>query len=288
MTNELEVLGLFLEEYDKAKEKIRAERMMKRELIKMNDIYIVGEKTSIHVFEGDKLVDIYTKETGVPKFVEMDIQTEAESRDKVKINIDMNDGDILDKDWARDRNREIETEVDILREQISILTTYYSDKGEHIEAIEDLIKDLLEERDKNTFKYGLAGEKFNRLYKEKNGVDTDGDFVFSDEELTNTRLLVRDYSHKPNGNEARFKKITKEMVELYSRKNTDYGGSFDQSLDEDGLLVAKIKFKDKLNRFSQLIDNEALVYDETMRDTLIDLGNYAIMTLMWLDENATD
>ena len=73
MTNELEVLGLFLEEYDKAKEKVRAERMMKRELIKMNDIFVT-DKTSIHVFEGDELVGIYTKETGVPKFVEMDIQ----------------------------------------------------------------------------------------------------------------------------------------------------------------------------------------------------------------------
>ena len=113
------------------------------------------------------------------------------------------------------------------------------------------------------------------IHGSKDGADRDGDI-----------LMPKDYSHKPNGDEARFKKITKEMVDLYSRKNTDYGGSFDESLDEDGLLVAKIRLKDKLNRFSQLINNDSLVEDESIRDTLIDLANYSVMTLMWLnDEN---
>ena len=106
------------------------------------------------------------------------------------------------------------------------------------------------------------------------GADRDGDIV----------MKPKDYSHKPNGNEARFKKVTKEMLDLYSRKNTDYGGSFDESLDDDGLLVAKIRMKDKLNRFSQLIDNDRLVENETISDTLIDLANYSIMTLMWLND----
>lgn len=207
MTNELGVLSLFLEEYVKAKEELNGVDNM------MNDIFVT-DKTSIHVFEGDELVGIYTKETGVPKI--------------------------------------------------------------HIE-------ELLEERDVFTRKYGLAGAEFNRLYdykqeklksiEELNGADTDGDI-----------RIPKVYSHKPNDNEARFKKITKEMVDLYSRKNTDYGGSFDESLDEDGLLVAKIRMKDKLNRFSQLIDNDGLVEDESLRDTLIDLANYSVMTIMWLDD----
>lgn len=88
-----------------------------------------------------------------------------------------------------------------------------------------------------------------------------------------------------NTNESRFRFITEEMTALYSKKNSDYGDSFTESLDEDGLLVSKIRIKDKVNRFGQLIDNNALVDDETMRDTLIDLANYTVMTLMWLDEN---
>jgi len=92
--------------------------------------------------------------------------------------------------------------------------------------------------------------------------------------------------HKPEVNgDSRFRFITEEMVTLYSQKNADYGDAFTESLDEDGLLVSKIRLKDKLKRFSQLIDNDNLVNDESMRDTLIDMANYAVMTMMWIDDN---
>lgn len=89
-------------------------------------------------------------------------------------------------------------------------------------------------------------------------------------------------------NESRFRFITEEMATLYSRKNADYGDTFSQSLDEDGLLVSKIRLKDKLGRFSQLINNDALVSDESMRDTLIDMANYAVMTIMWMDDDSLE
>lgn len=82
-----------------------------------------------------------------------------------------------------------------------------------------------------------------------------------------------------------FNKITDEMLDICLRKNADYGNSFDKSLDEDGLLVSKIRLGDKLNRFSKLIKNDAQVTDETTRDTLIDMANYAILTLMWMDND---
>ena len=108
-----------------------------------------------------------------------------------------------------------------------------------------------------------------RKYKvSTSGADRDGDFVLPE---------VND--------ETRFRFITEEMTTLYSRKNADYGDAFTESLDEDGLLVSKIRMNDKLKRFSQLINNDALVYDESMRDTLIDLANYTVMTLVWLDKN---
>ena len=177
------------------------------------------------MFEGTKLVGTYTKETGVPKIlIEEDY---------------VSDEDGLDKELARNRNREIEKEIRILRERI---------------------EDLLEERDNNTYKYGLAGKEFERLYLEK--------------------------QHKPEVNgDSRFRFITEEMVTLYSQKNADYGDAFTESLDEDGLLVSKIRLKDKLKRFAQLIENDALVNDESMRDTLIDMANYAVMTMMWIDDN---
>lgn len=84
-------------------------------------------------------------------------------------------------------------------------------------------------------------------------------------------------------NVTRMVQLNEELLELYSKKNKDYGNSFDNSLDEDGLLVAKIRLGDKLSRFSQLISNPAEVNEESLRDTLVDLANYAKMTVMWLD-----
>ena len=79
-----------------------------------------------------------------------------------------------------------------------------------------------------------------------------------------------------------FDVITEQMHDTYIKKNHDYGNSFDKSLDEDGLLVAKIRLGDKYNRFSQLLKKDAEVADESIQDTLIDLANYAVMTLLWM------
>lgn len=85
-----------------------------------------------------------------------------------------------------------------------------------------------------------------------------------------------------------FKRITDQMRYLYSIKNKDYGNSFDKSLNEDGLIASKVRIGDKYRRFGQLIDNDAKVKDESIRDTLIDMANYAIMTVMWLDSVKND
>ena len=78
-----------------------------------------------------------------------------------------------------------------------------------------------------------------------------------------------------------FKNITQEMLETYSRKNADYDDAFTKSLEEDGLLVAKIRLGDKYKRFSALIKQENLVKDESIEDTLLDMASYAIMTVMF-------
>ena len=78
-----------------------------------------------------------------------------------------------------------------------------------------------------------------------------------------------------------FKNITQEMLDIYSRKNIDYDDAFTKSLEEDGLLVAKIRLGDKYKRFSALIKQENLVKDESIEDTLLDMASYAIMTVMF-------
>lgn len=73
------------------------------------------------------------------------------------------------------------------------------------------------------------------------------------------------------------------LNKLYEQKNHDYGDSFGKSYAEDGLVMAKIRIGDKFNRFKTLIKSDAKVNDESIRDTLIDLANYALMTVMELD-----
>lgn len=81
-----------------------------------------------------------------------------------------------------------------------------------------------------------------------------------------------------------FKDIVKGMLETYVRKNHDYGNSFEVSMNEEGLAAARIRLGDKWLRFKQLSKGkEALVKDESIRDTLLDMANYAIMTVMWMD-----
>lgn len=77
--------------------------------------------------------------------------------------------------------------------------------------------------------------------------------------------------------------ICKELNELYSKKNHDYGDSFHITFQKYGLTMSAIRLGDKFQRFESLIRKDNLVKDESVRDTLIDLANYAIMTVMELD-----
>lgn len=78
-----------------------------------------------------------------------------------------------------------------------------------------------------------------------------------------------------------FDHITEEMFKLWQRKNKDYGDSFSKGFEEYGMVMPCIRLEDKLLRFKQLVKNgNAEVKTESIEDTLIDLANYAVMTLM--------
>lgn len=78
--------------------------------------------------------------------------------------------------------------------------------------------------------------------------------------------------------------ILKEMNRLYAQKNKDYGDAFHTTFLEEGFAMARIRLTDKLSRFKTLSRQESQeVKDESLRDTLLDLANYAVMTVMELD-----
>lgn len=77
------------------------------------------------------------------------------------------------------------------------------------------------------------------------------------------------------------KDICLGLNDLYAKKNADYGDSFHKSFVEEGMAMPRIRLGDKFNRFKTLSRGAAQqVSDESIRDTLLDLANYAIMTLV--------
>lgn len=85
-------------------------------------------------------------------------------------------------------------------------------------------------------------------------------------------------------NVEKHKQICAELTALYEAKNADYGDSFHKSFEKYRLVMAAIRLGDKFNRFERLsLGSEARVKTESIRDTLLDLANYAIMTVAEID-----
>ena len=77
------------------------------------------------------------------------------------------------------------------------------------------------------------------------------------------------------------RKVQDEGLTLFERKNKDYGDAF-ANYGPVGVIV---RMGDKINRLSSVTKNQvSLVQNESIRDTLIDLHNYAAMAIMLMDE----
>ena len=80
---------------------------------------------------------------------------------------------------------------------------------------------------------------------------------------------------------AQLKTVQNEALALFKKKNKDYGDAF-ANYGPVGVIV---RLGDKINRLSNInTTNITLVKTETVRDTLIDLHNYAAMAIMLIDE----
>lgn len=81
-----------------------------------------------------------------------------------------------------------------------------------------------------------------------------------------------------------FNNVLGEMQELYEKKNHDYGNSFSETIQEFGFIPAIARINDKLKRVKQMVKGEQMQVDESMRDNLIDIANYCILTIIELDK----
>ena len=77
--------------------------------------------------------------------------------------------------------------------------------------------------------------------------------------------------------------VQEEALALFTRKNADYGDAF-ANYGPVGVIT---RMGDKIQRLMSITKtNVQMVDSESLRDTLIDLHNYAAMGVMLIDEQS--
>ena len=90
---------------------------------------------------------------------------------------------------------------------------------------------------------------------------------------------------EPTNNAAKHMELCKYLNNLYATKNKKYGDSFSITVQKYGIIAALTRLSDKWQRFETLIlTKDPGTPDESIRDTLLDMANYCIMTVMELDQ----
>jgi len=74
-----------------------------------------------------------------------------------------------------------------------------------------------------------------------------------------------------------------ECEDLLLRKHKDYGPSNIANAPGGALNGLRVRMHDKLARINHLIDSGCLPENESLRDSVVDLANYAVIALMVLD-----
>jgi hypothetical protein len=83
--------------------------------------------------------------------------------------------------------------------------------------------------------------------------------------------------------EEQMKNVQSEGLDLFRKKNKDYGDAFANY----GTIGVLVRLSDKISRAVSISNSSVtLVNDESLRDTLIDLHNYAAMAIMLMDEKS--
>jgi hypothetical protein len=72
---------------------------------------------------------------------------------------------------------------------------------------------------------------------------------------------------------------------MYIAKNHDYGDSVHDTYMKYGITSFLVRLEDKLNRARTISFKSQMVEDEKLKDTLLDMANYAILAVLELEDN---
>jgi len=99
---------------------------------------------------------------------------------------------------------------------------------------------------------------------------------------TNNFKFNLELEETTNSRVSQMQSIQNEGLELFKRKNQDYGDAFAKY----GVVGVLVRMGDKIARLQSISTTSvSLVDTESLRDTLIDLHNYSAMAIMLLDED---
>jgi len=92
----------------------------------------------------------------------------------------------------------------------------------------------------------------------------------------------------------RFYELVEEMARIHQMKNQDYGGGDPlgnfreaEKIGIEPWRGALVRLLDKYSRVTSLV-NGRQVKDENIKDTLLDLANYAVLTIVLMEEKGLD
>ena len=163
---------------------------------------------------------------------------------------------------------------DILEEKENDSLTEIATKNEELQKELHTSKKVIETLENELCQ---QAEEIRLLKLELQKYKNDLNIVLDDRQKL--ECLLHDSIHN-NDESKEFRDIIEKMIQLHTAKNKDYGNAFSQSYDEFGAVMAVIRINDKLNRFKTLIKQNSEVKTESIKDTLIDLANYAVMTII--------
>lgn len=92
----------------------------------------------------------------------------------------------------------------------------------------------------------------------------------------------------------RHQEIVDDLNVLYRSKNKEYGDSFHDLYKDLGIISAVTQITHKYNRLKTLakdyaaLQDKANVENESLTDTLLDMANYCILTVMEIEREQNE
>lgn len=213
---------------------------------------------SAYIYGEPNICGIWVINPGAPIMVVTDVDD-----DNVTFKLSGNDDINCDCSWRRSK-----------KDFLKLVSSFNKERQANLDKFQKKNNEKQKESDDLAFRninFGLSkeiAEKIGEDSAKRKGLD---------EWL---KLAEKGLNYAPS----HFKKITDKMNDTFNAKNHDYGNSFRDLFKECGMTYAYGHMAEKLARIKSLMNDDAKVRGESMLDSLYDLANYAVLTIMEIEK----